>query len=157
MEKKAPNNKRLFAVLLAAFLGWMFDGMEMGLFPQIARPALLQMQQAQGLTITDSFVGQWMGYTTAAFLIGAALGGVVFGWLGDKIGRVRAMALSILVYSLFTGLIYFATEPWHLAASRFVAAVGMGGVWSLGVALVVEVWPAKHRPRMAAIIGAAAK
>ena len=92
-----PNKLRLYSVLIAAFLGWMFDGMEMGLFPLIARPALLQMQQAQGLTLSDSFVAQWMGYATAAFLIGAAGGGVVFGWLGDKIGRVRAMAASILV------------------------------------------------------------
>jgi MFS transporter, SHS family, sialic acid transporter len=153
---KPPDKKRLYSVLIVAFLGWMFDGMEMGIFPLIARPALMQMQATAGLPITDAFVGQWMGYATAAFLIGAALGGVVFGWLGDKIGRVRAMALSILVYSLFTGLIYFATVPWHLAACRFVAALGMGGEWSLGVALVMEVWPEKHRPLMAGIIGAAA-
>jgi len=143
-------------VLLAAFLGWMFDGMEMGLFPLIARPALLQMQTAHGLTMNDAFVAQWMGYATAAFLLGAAGGGVLFGWLGDKIGRVRAMAASILVYSVFTGLIYFAQEPWHLCAARFVAALGMGGEWSLGVALVMEVWPDKHRPLMAGVIGAAA-
>src|SRR5687767_3422876 len=154
MEK--TDNKRLYSVLIAAFLGWMFDGLEMGLFPLIARPALQQMQTTQGLVATDSFVGQWMGIATATFLLGAAAGGVVFGWLGDKIGRVKAMALSILCYSLFTGLIYFAMEPWHLAAVRFVAALGMGGEWSLGVALVMEVWPEKHRPLMAGIIGAAA-
>ncbi len=153
MEKN--DNKRLYSVLAAAFLGWMFDGLEMGIFPLIARPALQQMQAAQGAAISDSFVGQWMGYVTAAFLLGAALGGVVFGWLGDKIGRVRAMALSIFCYSAFTGLVYFATEPWHLAATRFVAALGMGGEWSLGVALVMEVWPEKHRPLMAGVIGAA--
>lgn len=152
----ATDKKRLYSVLIAAFLGWMFDGLEMGIFPLIARPALLQMQTAHGLPLTDAFVGQWMGYVTAAFLLGAALGGVVFGWLGDKIGRVRAMAASILCYSLFTGLVYFATEPWHLAATRFVAALGMGGEWSLGVALVMEVWPEKHRPLMAGVIGAAA-
>lgn len=156
MEKKEPNKKQLYAVLVAAFLGWMFDGMEMGIFPLIARPALLQMQQAQGMQLTDAFVGQWMAYATAAFLVGAALGGVIFGWLGDKVGRVRAMAVSILVYSLFTGLIYFASEPWHLCVCRFIAALGMGGEWSLGVALVMEVWPEKHRPLMAGIIGAAA-
>lgn len=155
MEKTEPDKKKLYAVLIAAFLGWMFDGLEMGIFPLIARPALLQMQQAHGLGLTDAFVGQWMGYVTAAFLIGAALGGVVFGWLGDKIGRVQAMAWSILCYSLFTGLVYFAQEPWHLAATRFIAALGMGGEWSLGVALVMEVWPEKHRPLMAGIIGAA--
>ena len=153
MEKN--DNKRLYSVLAAAFLGWMFDGFEMGIFPLIARPALQQMQAAQGAAVSDSFVGQWMGYVTAAFLLGAALGGVVFGWLGDKIGRVRAMALSIFCYSVFTGLVYFASEPWHLAVTRFVAALGMGGEWSLGVALVMEVWPEKHRPLMAGVIGAA--
>jgi MFS transporter, SHS family, sialic acid transporter len=155
-EQPRPTNKRLYSVLIVAFLGWMFDGMEMGIFPLIARPALMQMQSSAGLPLTDAFVGLWMGYATAAFLIGAAFGGVLFGWLGDKIGRVRSMAASILVYSLFTGLIYFATEPWHLAACRFIAALGMGGEWSLGVALVMEVWPEKHRPLMAGIIGAAA-
>lgn len=157
MEKTETDKKKLVAVLVAAFLGWMFDGMEMGIFPLIARPALQEMQTAAGLGIaTDAFVGKWMGYATAAFLLGAALGGVVFGWLGDRIGRVKAMAASILVYSVFTGLIYFASEPWHLAACRFVGALGMGGEWSLGVALVMEVWPEKHRPLMAGIIGAAA-
>ena len=91
-----PTDKRLFAVLAAAALGWMFDGLEMGMFPLIARPALQHMQATQGAVVTDSFVGLWMGYVTAAFLLGAAGGGVLFGWLGDKIGRVRAMALSIL-------------------------------------------------------------
>jgi MFS family permease len=142
-------------VLLVAFLGWMFDGVEMGIFPLIARPALLSMQQTQELQLTDAFVGLWMGRATAAFLIGAALGGAVFGWLGDRFGRVKAMAWSILCYSIFTGFIYFASEPWHLTACRFVAALGMGGEWALGVALVMEVWPEKHRPLMAGVIGAA--
>ena len=152
----AKQNRKLVAVLVTAFLGWMFDGLEMGIFPLIARPALQSMQAAHGLATTDAFVGVWMGYVTAAFLLGAAAGGIVFGWLGDKIGRVRAMAISILCYSLFTGLVYFATEPWHLLVTRFIAALGMGGEWSLGVALVMEVWPEKHRPWLAGIIGAAA-
>lgn len=155
-HQSPPSNKRLYTVLAAAFLGWMFDGLEMGVFPLVARPALQQMQASHGLVATDAFVGQWMGYVTAAFLLGAALGGGVFGWLGDKIGRVRAMSLSILCYSVFTGLVYFASEPWHLLLTRFVAALGMGGEWSLGVALVMEVWPEKHRPVLAGVIGASA-
>jgi MFS transporter, SHS family, sialic acid transporter len=142
-------------VLLAAFLGWMFDGLEMGIFPLVARPALQQMQSAQGI-MDDKFVGYWMGWVTATFLLGAAGGGVLFGWLGDKVGRVRAMSLAILCYSIFTGLVYFAAAPWHLAALRFVAALGMGGEWALGVALVMEVWPEKNRPMLAGIIGASA-
>lgn len=141
-------------VLLAAFLGWMFDGLEMGIFPLVARPALQEMQAAAGV-LDEQFVQMWMGKITALFLLGAAVGGLVFGWLGDKIGRVRAMTLSILFYSLFTGLAYFAQQPWHLGAFRFIAALGMGGEWSLGVALVMECWPAKNRPLMAGLIGAA--
>src|SRR3989441_7749192 len=141
-------------VLIAAFLGWMFDGLEMGIFPLVARPALQDMMQ--GASGGDQFVGLWMGRITALFLIGAACGGLTFGWLGDRIGRVRSMALSILTYSIFTGLCYFAGEPWHLGLLRFVAAFGMGGEWSLGVALVMESWPTGKRPLLAGVIGAAA-
>ncbi|MGH8021369.1 MAG: MFS transporter [Opitutaceae bacterium] len=148
----APGSSAPMLTLVAAFLGWMFDGMEMGIFPLIARPALQEMLGDTG----DRMVGPWMGYLTAVFLVGAAAGGAVFGWLGDKIGRVRALSLSILVYSAFIGACYFATEAWHLAAFRFIAALGMGGEWSLGVALVMETWPARHRPWLAGLIGAAA-
>ena len=139
MTSAPASAKRLGLVLTAALLGWMFDGLEMGLFPLIARPALQEMQAAHGSLAGDSFVGTWMGIITAAFLLGAALGGGVFGWLGDKIGRVRALSFSILCYSLFTGLAYFAHTPEQLTALRFLAALGMGGEWSLGVALVMEV------------------
>lgn len=137
--------------LLAAFLGWLFDGFEMSLFSVVARPALKDMAGTAG----DAFVGDWMGRITAGFLLGAALGGGVFGWLGDRVGRVRAMSLSILTYSLFSGAAYFAAVPWHLAGLRFLAALGMGGEWALGVALVMECWPEKYRPRLAGAIGAA--
>ena len=141
-------------VLLAAFLGWLFDGFEMGLFPVVARPALMTFAPP-GVAV-DGFVGKWMGWITAAFLFGAAAGGLVFGWLGDRIGRVRAMSISILTYSLFTAVGFFAQSPEQLAIFRFIAALGMGGEWSLGVALVMECWPEKLRPLMAGFIGAAA-
>jgi SHS family sialic acid transporter-like MFS transporter len=139
-------------VLLAAFLGWMFDGLEMGIFPLVARPALQDLLKVT----SDADIGKWMGYITALFLLGAACGGLAFGWLGDRVGRVRAMSLSILTYSIFSGLCAFAVAPWHLGVLRFVAALGMGGEWSLGVALVMEVWPEKRRPILAGVIGAAA-
>ncbi len=141
-------------VLAAAFLGWMFDGVEMGIFPLVARPALQSMLPASA-TGQDQFVGLWMGYITALFLVGAAAGGLAFGWLGDRLGRVRAMTLSILTYSIFTGLCFFARQPWQLGALRFVAAFGMGGEWSLGVALVMEAWPPGRRALLAGIIGTA--
>ncbi len=142
-------------VLAAAVLGWMFDGLEMGIFPLVARPALQSMMLAVSGG-GDQFVGLWMGRITALFLLGAAGGGLVFGWLGDRLGRVRAMTLSILTYSIFSGLCFFAQQPWQLGGLRFVAAFGMGGEWSLGVALVMEAWPRAQRPLLAGVIGAAA-
>jgi MFS transporter, SHS family, sialic acid transporter len=139
-------------VLSAAFLGWMFDGVEQGVFPLVARPALQDLLGVQA----DQLIGPWMGWITALFLLGAAGGGILFGWLGDRLGRVRAMILSILAYSLFTGCCYFVQAAWQLGALRFLAAIGMGGEWSLGVALVMECWPERHRPLLAGAIGAAA-
>ena len=91
--------------LTAALLGWMFDGFEMGLFPLIGGPALNDLLGPASATQAT----QWFGAIIAVFLVGAATGGVFFGWLGDRIGRVRAMALSIFTYAIFTGLCGFAT------------------------------------------------
>ncbi len=151
MAKSPALSRNEWLVLIAAFLGWMFDGVEQGVFPLVARPALQDLLGVEA----DRLIGPWIGYITALFLVGAACGGLVFGWLGDRIGRVRAMILSILTYSLFTGCCYFAGAPWQLGVFRFLAAVGMGGEWSLGVALVMECWPEKHRPLLAGAIGAA--
>ncbi|HEY2586759.1 MAG TPA: MFS transporter [Tepidisphaeraceae bacterium] len=139
-------------VLIASFLGWLFDGYEQGLFGVIARPALHDVLGGAG----DARIGPWMGHITACFLIGAAAGGIAFGWLGDRIGRVRAMALSILTYSLVTGAGYFVQNAWQLGAVRLISALGMGGQWSLGVALVMESWPERWRPMLAGLMGAAA-
>src|SRR5947207_11623750 len=97
---KSERTRAQWLVLAAAFLGWMFDGLEMGIFPLVARPALQTMMPAS-VTGGEDFVGHWMGYITALFLVGAAGGGLAFGWLGDRIGRVRAMTVSMLTSSIF--------------------------------------------------------
>jgi MFS family permease len=136
--------------LTAALLGWMFDGLEMGLFPLVARPALGEL-----LTLNDDReIGRWFAVATAGFLVGAATGGVLFGWLGDRIGRVRAMIVSVLTYAVFSGLCALAGDPRQIAVLRFLSALGMGGEWSLGVALVMEIWPDRARGLLAGMIGA---
>lgn len=144
--------KSRWIALTAALLGWMFDGLEMGLFPLVARPALNDLLNTTDKAITTP----WLAAITAVFLIGAATGGVVFGWLGDRIGRVRAMTLSVLTYACFSGVCGLATDVRQIAIFRFIAALGMGGEWSLGVALVMEVWPDRSRAWLAGVIGAAA-
>jgi MFS family permease len=131
----------------------MFDGFEMGVFSMVGRPAVRDLLPP---STGEGEIGFWFGVITAGFLIGAATGGVLFGWLGDRIGRVRAMTLSVLTYAVFTGACGLAGAAWQIGALRFIAALGMGGEWSLGVALVMEVWPNRSRAFMAGLIGAAA-
>lgn len=159
--------------LAAALLGWMFDGFEQGVLGVVGRPALVDVlhlkEEAQlAATASDPQVrheaqmhvdrqsGAWNSGLAASFLIGAAFGGWLFGWLGDRLGRVRAMVFSVLTYASFTGLCGLAQDPWQLAVLRFLASLGMGGEWALGVALVMESWPQQMRPLLAGLIGAAA-
>ena len=108
--------------LLAAFLGWMFDGVEIGLFPLAARPAMVELL-GPGTPGSPPPIFEWILGITAAFLVGAALGGVFFGWLGDRIGRVKAMVLSVFTYSVFSGLCCFSQAPWQMGALRFASAL----------------------------------
>src|SRR5437868_14307111 len=154
----APVGRGAWMALVAALLGWLFDGFEQGLFSLVGRPAIQDLLGIQGSPNAEQngHIGFYFSVILAAFLVGAATGGVIFGWLGDRIGRVRAMTLSILTYALFTGLCGLAGTATQIGILRFIASLGMGGEWSLGVALVMEVWPNKSRAFMAGLIGAAA-
>lgn len=151
MTQPKSSNNGAMAALIAAFLGWLFDGFEMGLFPLIGKPALQDLLPKASAIVQT----QWFTVIIAVFLVGAATGGVLFGWLGDKLGRVKAMTLAIFTYAIFSGLCAFVTEAWHFAGLRFVASLGMGGEWALGVALVNEIWGNKNRAWIAGMIGAA--
>jgi len=151
MTQLAVTSRGRNLALLAALLGWMFDGMEMGLFPLVGKNAL---QDLLGSSADKDTVNRWFGVILACFLVGAATGGVLFGWLGDKIGRVRAMTVSVLLYSLCSGLSAASAEAWQLGLLRFLGALGMGGEWALGVALVMELWPNTSRAWLAGWIGA---
>src|SRR5713226_8137532 len=112
---EAGSGRGKWLALTAALLGWMFDGLEMGLFPLVHRPALSDLLGQAN----DDEISRWFAVATAAFLVGAATGGVLFGWLGDRIGRVRAMTLSVLTYALFSGLCGVATSATQVGALRF--------------------------------------
>ena len=128
---------------LAAWLGWLFDGLDMHLFTMVAAPVVATMLQCATSDPKVVSRGSWIA---AAFLVGWALGGGFFGWLGDRLGRSRTLGLTILTYAAFTGLSFFATAWWHLLIFRFLAALGIGGEWAVGSALLAETWPARLRP-----------
>src|SRR5437660_8492477 len=115
---------------IAAWLGWLFDGLDMHLYVLVAAPFVAELIGAT--SEKDPKVGQYSSIIMAAFLIGWALGGGFFGAIGDRLGRSRALTLTILTYALFTGLSYFAQAWWHLLIFRFLAALGIGGEWAVG-------------------------
>lgn len=135
---------------LAAWLGWTFDGLDMHLYTLVAAPFVALLIGAPGTT--DPRVGHYGSIIQAAFLLGWALGGGFFGRIGDRIGRARALSLTILTYAAFTGLSFFAQEWWHLAIFRFLAALGIGGEWAVGASLLSETWPKRWRPWIAAVL-----
>ena len=104
----------------------------------------------------SSASSKWFGYYVCALLFGGAAGGLVFGRLGDRYGRVKGMTAAICCYSGMSLLAYFTQSPWQLLLARFVVCMGVGGMWPNGVALMSEAWANVSRPLLAGIIGAAA-
>lgn len=134
---------------LAAWLGWMFDGLDMHIYTLVATPFVAQLL---ALPRTDKQVGEKGALINAAFLVGWALGGAFFGRIGDLMGRSRALCLTILCYAGFTGLSAISTEWWHLMVFRFLSALGIGGEWAVGASLLSETWPKRWRPWIAATL-----
>jgi predicted MFS family arabinose efflux permease len=155
MSSTLPSNPSIskrgrVAVLVASFLGLVFDGFELGLMP-VASPAVTR--SFYGEAFTNALDGKWFAEYTAALMLGAAIGGIILGNLGDRIGRARAMGVSILFYSLFAGGGAFVHTPEQMLALRFLVGLGVGGMWPNGVALVAECWPNTSRPTVAGILG----
>jgi MFS family permease len=134
---------------IAAWLGWLFDGLDMHLYTLVAVEFVATLTQLES---TSPEVKMKVGWIQAAFLFGWAIGGAVFGVIGDRLGRSRALILTILTYACFTGMSYFATQWWHLLIYRFLAALGIGGEWAVGAAILSETWPRKWRPWLAATL-----
>ena len=139
------------AVLAAAFSGLVFDGVELGLMPVAS---LSVSQSLLGADYTPTIGGDWFARFTAALMLGAAVGGILLGHLGDRIGRTRAMGVSVLLYSLFAGLGTFVRTQEQMLLLRFLVGLGVGGMWPNGVVLVSECWPNTSRPLVAGIMGA---
>lgn len=136
-----------WVVLTLSALGWLFDTMDQNLFNLVRQPSVRDLILAQGISgPLQGEVNRYGGYITSIFLVGWALGGFLFGMLGDRLGRTRAMILTILIYAGFTGLSGIARSWQELAFYRFMTALGVGGEWAAGASLVAEVFPERSRP-----------
>jgi MFS family permease len=135
---------------LAAWLGWTFDGLDMHLYTLVYAQFVAQLLKAA--STKDPQVGYYSSIIQGAFLLGWALGGGLFGRIGDRLGRSRTLCLTILTYAAFTGLSAVAQNWWQLCLFRFLSALGIGGEWAVGASLLSETWPRRWRPWIAAVL-----
>jgi len=138
-----------WTVFLVAWLGWALDTTDFGLFALVLRPALTDLL---GGHPSSAQIGQIGGMLGTMGLLGWAFGGFIFGVLADYIGRVRSLALSILVFSVFTACQGFVEAPWQLAVFRFLAGLGTGAELVVGIPLVAEAFAHVHRAKIAGIM-----
>src|SRR6266480_5597810 len=136
-------NRYHWFVFVVAALGWLFDTMDQQLFNLARNPAVAELLHVPP---GDNAVKKFSGIATTIFMIGWATGGLIFGVMGDRIGRVKTMVLTIVLYSGFTGLSALSVGVWDFAAYRFLTGLGVGGEFAVGVALVAEVMPDRARP-----------
>src|SRR5262245_13981921 len=123
--------------LVAGGLGWMLDAMDVMLYSMVLAHLMRDLGMGKGEA----------GLLNSLTLLASAIGGLLFGFLADRVGRTRALMLSILVYSLASGACAFSTPIVQLAIFRFVLGLGLGGEWTTGAALIAETWPAEHRAK----------
>jgi len=138
-------------VLIVAALGWAFDAFEGQLYTVTRDDLLKELLTKAGRTSESA---HWKDFFNGIFLLGSTLGGWIFASMADKWGRKPVMSLTILFYSVFSGFTAFADELWHVGALRFLVAMGVGGEWAVGAALVAEVFPKQARERASGIFHA---
>jgi MFS family permease len=135
-------NRYHWFVLIVAALGWLFDCMDQRIFMVSAQDALRELLPDGSSEDTIKF---YRGLATSVFMIGWATGGLIFGILGDRLGRARVMLLTILVYSVFTGLTALSTTWWDYTIYRFLTGMGIGGEFAAGASLLAEAMPSRAR------------
>jgi MFS family permease len=151
-----PARKRWYAaispsqwlVLGIASAGWVFDAFEGQIF-NITRNQLLA--DILKVAPTDPAIQRWGDVFLGVFLAGGTFGGILFGWLGDRLGRRPVLILTVLMYSIFSGMTAFAGNLWAIGVLRFLVAMGVGGEWAVAAALVAEVFPDHGRAQASGI------
>jgi MFS family permease len=128
----------------AAWLGWTLDGMDSVIYALVLTPALTELLPRSGYAATPGNVGFAGSILFALFLVGWGLS-FIWGPVADRFGRAKALAATVIVYSLFTGAAATAHSVWQLALFRLLAGIGVGGEWSMAGTYVAESWPEDRR------------
>jgi MFS family permease len=144
-------NRYHWFVLIVAALGWLLDCLDQQLFVLARQSAMTDLLTGSP---TQSTIDQYGGYATSIFLMGWGIGGLIFGVMGDRIGRAKTMMITILLYSVFTGLSALSRGFGDFVLYRFLTGMGVGGEFAVGVALVAEIMPDRARPYCLSVLQA---
>src|SRR5450756_885576 len=134
-----PQQRR---TLIAAALGWMLDGFDVMLYATVVSYVMLDLGMSKPMA----------GFLNTLTLIASGMGGLMFGFIADRLGRKRALMLSILTYSVCSFASGLSTSVLMLAVFRFILGLGMGGEWNTGATLVAETWPTELRAKALAMV-----
>src|SRR6266702_104317 len=129
-------------VLIIAACGWLFDCMGQRIFVLSREPA---MRELLGNGASDALVKLWGGRATFVLMVGWATGGIVFGMMSDRLGRVKTMIATLLAYTIFSGLTGLARTPYEFLAYRFLGGLAIGGMFGAATTLVAESVPRRVR------------
>ncbi len=146
VKPRSRLNKQHYIGFFGCWLGWVMDGVDSFIFALVFVPSMRELLPASGIEATApniAFAGSMM---FALFLIGWGMA-FIWGPLGDKWGRAKTLALTIVVYSVFTGAAAFAQDVYQLAVFRFLAGIGVGGEWALAGTFIAEIWPEDRRAK----------
>ncbi|HVJ54683.1 MAG TPA: MFS transporter [Aliidongia sp.] len=127
-----------------AWFGWMLDGMDSVIYALVLAPALTELLPRSGYEATPGNIGFTGSLMFGLFLVGWGCS-FIWGPIGDRFGRTKTLAATVLIYSIFTGAAAFAGDVWQLGAFRFLAGIGIGGEWALAGTYVAEAWPEDRR------------
>jgi MFS family permease len=144
IQARTPLNRQQIVGFWAAWAGWLLDGMDSVIYALVLTPALTELLPRSGMDASPAHVGFVGSIMFAVFLAGWGFA-FIWGPIADKFGRTRALAATIIVYALFTGLAAFSTNVWQLGVFRFLAGIGVGGEWAMAGTYVAESWPEDRR------------
>ena len=128
----------------AAWTGWTLDGMDSFIYALVLSPALSELLPRSGIAATPANVGQVGSIMFALFLVGWGLS-FIWGPVADRFGRTKTLAVTVLIYAVFTGAAALSRDIWQLGAFRLLAGIGIGGEWAMAGTYVAEAWPEDRR------------
>jgi MFS family permease len=151
MTSRTPLDRPQIVGFWGAWFGWLLDGMDSVIYALVLAPALTELLPRSGIAATPANIGEYGSILFAVFLIGWGLS-FIWGPIGDRFGRRKTLAATVLIYAVFTGAAALSQNIWELGIFRLIAGIGIGGEWAIAGTYVAEAWPEDRRKMGAGLL-----